>query len=194
MPLTTHGLTPGLDRALEESLVDDMRARGQEIGVIAAGPLVRLRFEDLTADDWRMHLNRVYQAISAAERVALAAKATHKYATIVFLAHPSSALYGQGSMLNTVGESVLQGFVSSGGIRSVNTQAICNIASLRYTGWGFSQSDLDSVDDSEIVELIHFLLSPAARHIDKAMISLDRRGHVVSSIGSSSPLLGLGND
>jgi len=195
MPLTTHGLTPNLTDALRASF--DSTFHNVEIGVIGSGPLTHGRLTETNSADWREQVDRALDSIALAQRIALAATEFNRHATILFLTNPPATFSDPGLILSAVSESVLEGFVQTGGIWSVNKDAACNIARLRYTGLNSadsdseSDSDLDSIDDAGIVGLVGRLLSPDARHIRNSVVSLDRRGLVVTNAGGSSPLLGL---
>lgn len=189
VPVLTHGLPDNLDAAI--------RAAGKHfspddyVGVIGAGPLVLRSFENSSPEDWNVHLQRLNESIASAWTVAFAARASGSRATILFLTHPSRTLQQKNVMLNAVSESILRSFVQTGGIRAVNPSATCVIVSIHYTGWGFASSMQDAVDDAGIVEFVQYAASSAGRRLDRADVSLDRRGFLVTRIDGSSPVLGI---
>ncbi|MDV6286572.1 hypothetical protein [Rhodococcus jostii] len=190
MSLTTHGLTPSLERVLHTSVVPAL-PYNIELAVVGAGPLVSKRLDETRVDDWLQHLSRVKYAIATAQSAALAAGELGRTPFVFFLTHPPGTFAQSSSMLSAVSESVLRGFVRTDGIKATNTAAVCNLVTLRFTGWGFDASDIDAVDEFAVARLIVQLIRPPAHQIDGTVISVDGRGWVVVDADAGSPLLRL---
>lgn len=188
MPLTTFGLAPSLDHALHSAVEPSLGSL--ELCVIGVGPLVRKKLWETTSNDWKSHFDRLEQSVSIAQSVALAADALGRPARVIFMTHPPELFRESGFMLNAVHEGTLAGLVEFGGIGRPRKSLLSNVIATQYAGSNSDSSDFNSVDADQIIALIKYLTSPASRHIDKSVLSLDQRGLVVTKIGGASPIIG----
>lgn len=189
MPLTTSGLGPSLNLAIERKLAG--RVRDAEICVIGSGPLISKRLEDTTRNDWKLQFERLEKLIDLAQRAAFNASLADRPAHIVVITHPIDLFRQAGFMLNAVNDAVLAGMVELRGVSTTaGTSIRSNVISCQYAEWGLDTSDSTTVSSNDIATLVEYLTSPEARYIDGSVLGLDHRGFVVTKMTSGNPLTG----
>lgn len=190
MSVTIVNLPDSLAAAIAGAIGDT----DAEVCVAGTGPVEPTAFLDLSVEQWAAQLSSVHEAAFAGQLAAKKAIAVGKPGRVVFVVHPPTLRAIAGATASGVAGAFLSTFAQVGGIEMTASGVTCNVV---VAGWTAETTPGDVAagipagryaEDSDIASAVAYLVSPAAKYVSGATLTVDG-GFVITKKGGGSPLL-----